>query len=164
MPLIEEIPIATVAARTHGWAYVPDTGPVKSTLRTPAAKRGAGRDGVNRGDISAKQAKQIQARLDALDRENHRDVAVPVPSRTRTTKITPNVRRILQYSRTFAHYLAEEEAQATTAGPAIGATPTALHREGTQRQRPGRKATQPAAAMPPPPTPVKQETKNFARC
>jgi zinc finger HIT domain-containing protein 1 len=40
-------------------------------------------------------------------------------------KITPNVRRILTYQRTFAHYLADEEAQLAQSGGANTPTATA---------------------------------------
>jgi hypothetical protein len=82
MPLIEELPTATATRVSHGWAYVPDTGPAKSILPPGSRKRGTVRDGAtNRGDGSAKQAKIIQARLADLDKENYKDANIPIPYR-----------------------------------------------------------------------------------
>lgn len=82
MPLIEELPTTTAAHVSHGWAYVPDTGPAKGVIPPGSRKRGAARDGTaNRADGSAKQAKIIQARLADLDKENYKDSTIPIPPR-----------------------------------------------------------------------------------
>jgi zinc finger HIT domain-containing protein 1 len=84
MPLIEELPTTTATRISHGWAYVPDTGPAKAILPPGSRKRGAAKDSAgNRADGSAKQAKIIQARLADLDKENYKDTAVPIPPRTK---------------------------------------------------------------------------------
>ena len=79
MPLIEELPTTTAARVSHGWAYVPDTGPAKAVIPPGSRKRGAARDGTaSRADGSAKQAKIIQARLADLDKENYKDSTIPI--------------------------------------------------------------------------------------
>ena len=84
MPLIEELPTTTTTRASHGWAYVPDTGPTKAILPPGNRKRGAARDSAaNRGDGSAKQAKIVQARLADLEKENYKDTVIPIPSRQR---------------------------------------------------------------------------------
>jgi zinc finger HIT domain-containing protein 1 len=82
MPLIEELPTTTASRVSHGWAYVPDTGPAKAILPPGSRKRGAARDGAaNRADGTAKQAKIVQARLADLDKENYKDTTIPIPPR-----------------------------------------------------------------------------------
>jgi len=79
MPLIEELPTATSARVTHGWAYVPDTGPAK-VLLPGNRKRGLARESAaNRGDTTAKQQKIIQARLNDLEKENYKDATIHIP-------------------------------------------------------------------------------------
>lgn len=119
MPLIEELPVTSTIKASHGWAYVPDTGPIAA--QQPGArdrKRAAAATTKHTANASAKQQKAIQQRLDSLNKENFKDgVTVPIPARSGASarekagkKITPNVRRILTYQRGFAHYLADEEA------------------------------------------------------
>jgi zinc finger HIT domain-containing protein 1 len=82
MPLIEELPTTTATRISHGWAYVPDTGPTKAILPPGSRKRGAARDGAtSRADGAAKQAKVIQARLADLDKENYKETTIQIPSR-----------------------------------------------------------------------------------
>ena len=84
MPLIEELPTTSTTRASHGWAYVPDTGPAKALLQPGGRKRGVGRDGAaNRGDVSAKQQKIVQARLADLEKENYKDTAIPIPARAK---------------------------------------------------------------------------------
>jgi hypothetical protein len=84
MPLIEELPTTNATRISHGWAYVPDTGPAKAVLPPGGRKRGAARDGAaNRADGSAKQAKILQARLADLDKENYKDTTIPIPPRAK---------------------------------------------------------------------------------
>jgi zinc finger HIT domain-containing protein 1 len=142
MPLIEEIPLHTPGARVQpGWAYVPTDPSTTQPLlvaQAPAARKRARLDpsalnsstAASPHHISAKQQKAIDARLRDLDRENYKDVAVPIPKRdpsefagaakttaqAPTNKKSSNVRRILGYSRGFAHYLADEEAAIAAGG------------------------------------------------
>lgn len=123
MPLIEELPVTSTIKASHGWAYVPDTGPIAA--QQPGSrdrKRVAAATSRNAATASAKHAKGIQQRLDSLNKENYKDgVVVPIPARSGAgagasarekagKKMTGNVRRILTYQRGFAHYLADEEA------------------------------------------------------
>ena len=142
MPLIEELPVSNSTARpSHGWAYVADNGGNAQLPSAPLKSRKRGRDGgaavttqaAHR--LSAKQEKAIQQRLSDLGKENHRDVHIPIPKREggragKERKTTQNVRRILAYSRTFQHYLADEEAGVNVYGSAgvVAANPaTAAH-------------------------------------
>jgi zinc finger HIT domain-containing protein 1 len=63
-------------------------------------------------------------------------------------KITPNVRRILMYQRTFAHYLADEEAQLAQSGGPNPPTVTAT----VSKTNPPRTTPAGAGAVPGPPT------------
>lgn len=81
---VEEVPDSS-AALTPGWtyAYVPDTGfdPAKAAI-TPALGRKRGvREPAGRGDLSSRQQTAIIRHLAELDRENHRDVPIPVKSK-----------------------------------------------------------------------------------
>ncbi|KEF63476.1 uncharacterized protein A1O9_01454 [Exophiala aquamarina CBS 119918] len=130
MPLIEELPVNNSTTRpSHGWTYVTDNASGGQPSSGPFKSRKRGRDGgatvtaqaANR--LSAKQEKAIQQRLNDLGKENHRDVHIPIPKREgrkagKERKTTQNVRRILGYSRTFQHYLADEEAGTNPYGSA----------------------------------------------
>jgi len=129
MPLIEELPVTSATTRpSHGWTYVTDNASGTQLPTAPLKSRKRGRDGApittqaaNR--LSAKQEKAIQQRLNDLGKENHRDVHIPIPKREgpkagKERKTTQNVRRILGYSRTFQHYLADEEAGTNPYGSA----------------------------------------------
>lgn len=108
--LIEELPITATKPSAPGWAYVPEVAPLPSQIPGNRKRAAAQRYGVA---SSAKREKGIERRLEALNRENYKDVHIPIPKSNRERdqkKVTPNVRRILGYSRTFAHYLADEEA------------------------------------------------------
>lgn len=120
MSLVEELPTTAPLKVSHGWAYVPDTGPI--TAAQPGSrsdrKRTAAAATTTAAQVNhrSKQEKAIQARLDALNRENPKDgVHVPIPLRTggiserdKGRKMTSNVKRILTYQRGFQHYLAED--------------------------------------------------------
>lgn len=129
MPLIEVLPLNTSHRTQPGWAYVADTAGQPSTSsgaplaqnRKRAARFNA--SGPDAARTSAKQQKAIEARLKDLDKENYRDVALPIPKRgegrdapKQQKKQTSNVRRIMGYSRGFAHYLADEEAALAAGG------------------------------------------------
>ncbi|KAL2402348.1 hypothetical protein ABEF95_001241 [Exophiala dermatitidis] len=158
MPLIEELPVATTTARpSHGWAYVPADGSNTPLPAAPLGSRKRGRDALGtatataslsvsaKNKLSAKQEKAIQQRLNDLGKENYRDGAhIPVPKRDggNKTKTTSNVRRILAYSRTFQHYLADEEAGVNVYGsagigiglPADGGAPGSARASQQQRK------------------------------
>ncbi|EHY58011.1 hypothetical protein ABEF92_003065 [Exophiala dermatitidis] len=158
MPLIEELPVASTTGRpSHGWAYVPADGSNNPLPAAPLGSRKRGRDALGtatataslsvsaRNKLSAKQEKAIQQRLNDLGKENYRDGAhIPVPKRDggNRTKTTSNVRRILAYSRTFQHYLADEEAGVNVYGsagigiglPADGGAPGSARASQQQRK------------------------------
>jgi|SRR5947207_3526208 len=83
MPHIEVLPNSSSHA-APGWAYVVDTGySSASTASKPAGvrKRG-GRDlGAGRADVSSRQNNAIIRHLAELDRENHKEVHIPVPAK-----------------------------------------------------------------------------------
>lgn len=149
MPLLEVLPSSTQTS-APGWAYVPDTGldPVKAGhIPQNPRKRTAGRHGAAVGpgiDLSARQQAAFQKRLAELDRDNARDVTIAIPSRAKEREggpkapkgKTPATRRILLAQKTFANYLADEEALAAqqlgdtgtpapiaASSPALGSSP-----------------------------------------
>ena len=117
MPGIEVLPNST-SISAPGWAYVPDNGfdPSKTAIQPSGARKRAARTaGLAAGDTTARQQNAISKHLLELDKDNHRDVQIPVPARFKDktvakVKTTPNVRRILTSQKTFANHLADEEA------------------------------------------------------
>lgn len=174
MPLIEELPVTTTHRTSHGWAYVPDIKPQQQPLQK---KRGAAKiHAAAKGDISAKQQKVIQSRLNDLDKENYKDTTIPIPAKSKEKagrRVTPNVRRILTYQRTFAHYLADEEAQlaqsgnATTVPTLLPQTPTvgrSSSLRGTNtKQTPMQPPPRPGSAKRTPATATATPTPNVKR-
>ena len=71
-----------------GWAYVPDTGlnPAVAALQ-PSSRKRPRTTGPNTAahaqDTTAKQDAKLMRELAALDRENHKDVSIPIPVRHR---------------------------------------------------------------------------------
>lgn len=120
MPHIEVIPITSGAAPAPGWAYVPDTGydPSKVAINPSARKRTARQNVGGAPDLTARQQTQLHKRIAELDQDNQKEVALPAkvkeggstPREKAGRKMTPAVRKILQSGRTFAHWLADEEA------------------------------------------------------
>ncbi|KAL8920237.1 MAG: hypothetical protein Q9172_004590 [Xanthocarpia lactea] len=117
MPGIEVLPNST-SITAPGWAYVPDIGfdPSKTPIQPSGARKRAARTaGLTGGDTTARQQNATLKHLLELDKDNHRDVHIPVPARFKDktgakVKTTPNVRRILTSQKTFANHLADEEA------------------------------------------------------
>lgn len=68
-----------------GWAYVPDTGvnPAVGTLQPSSRKRPRTTGPAFNQDTNAKQDAKLIRELAALDRDNHKDVSIPVPVRHR---------------------------------------------------------------------------------
>ncbi|KAL4979039.1 hypothetical protein BDW66DRAFT_157585 [Aspergillus desertorum] len=119
---------------TPGWTYVPDKGfdPAKAAIAPTTGRKRGIRDPA-RTDVSSRQANAIVRHLAELDRENHRDVAIAIPARKESqpresatrgtrTKVTSNVRRILQSQKTFRNYLDDEEAALAQAASSVGAS------------------------------------------
>ncbi|KAG4443693.1 hypothetical protein IFR05_000782 [Cadophora sp. M221] len=108
-------------APAPGWAYVPDTGVNASAaaLQPSSRKRARNQNVASSHETTARQDAKILRDLAALDRENAKDVSIPVPIRHRDNagrvshgKVTSGVRKILQSQKTFANYLSDFEALA----------------------------------------------------
>lgn len=143
MPLIEELPVTGPTRVSHGWAYVPDTGPIPAMAPPGSRKRNRNDAGTTNATATAKQQKAVQQRLEGLDKENYKDnVPVPIPVKASANfrdnksgrKMTSNVRRILTYQRTFQHYLADEEAGLGGAAAAAQTSTPNLQRTDSRRK------------------------------
>lgn len=118
------------AAPTPGWTYVADRGRTQAAAAPTLSRKRGIRDAGKGGDISSRRANAIARHIAELDRENQRDVAIPVPvkqakeagARGTRAKTTSNVRRILQSQKTFRNHLDDEEAAINNAGGAVGTT------------------------------------------
>jgi zinc finger HIT domain-containing protein 1 len=123
MPLVE-ILTTSKSHTTPGWAYVPDTS-FRSSQATKASaggrKRGIREPAGRTTNLTSRQNQAIIRHLAELDRENHREnVHIAVPARKDSQKVdhgrptkskmTSNVRRILQSQKTFKNHLDDEEA------------------------------------------------------
>jgi zinc finger HIT domain-containing protein 1 len=75
---------STTTKNTPGWAYVPDTGPALPAALQPTNRKRAARNqpALSLSDLSAREETRIRKDLEALDRDNHRDVHIPIPPRT----------------------------------------------------------------------------------
>ncbi|CCD56980.1 similar to HIT finger domain protein [Botrytis cinerea T4] len=101
-----------------GYAYVPDVANAPQIGLQPSARRARGPAGVGLGaETTKKQDAKILRELAQLDRENHRDVNIPVTGgrgkeggRRNQSKLTPSVRKILASQKTFANHLSDFEA------------------------------------------------------
>jgi zinc finger HIT domain-containing protein 1 len=82
---VQEIPNSK-SITAPGWAYVPDTGisPSVAALQ-PVSKKRAARSLPNASahETTARQDAKILRDLTALDKENHKDVQIPVPIKHR---------------------------------------------------------------------------------
>ncbi|KAM7208011.1 hypothetical protein V8F20_001557 [Naviculisporaceae sp. PSN 640] len=106
---------STKTKNAPGWAYVPDVGPSPSAaaLQPANRKRARNQTVLSASDLSARQEAKIRKDLEALDRDIHKDAAIPIPLKggaSRTQKHTPNVRKILQSQKTFANHLDDYQA------------------------------------------------------
>ncbi|TGZ83434.1 hypothetical protein EX30DRAFT_339610 [Ascodesmis nigricans] len=120
MPTIEILPQTQSTHSHHGvnWAYttLPPAHSVSGTLPSGTSGRGQ-RARANNYENSAARQRQINARISELEKDNYRDVVIPIPKsdakrasyRSRHTA-TQNVRRVLQSQKTFVNHLADEEA------------------------------------------------------
>ncbi|TGO81947.1 hypothetical protein BPOR_0963g00010 [Botrytis porri] len=124
-----------------GYAYVPDVSKTPQIGLQPSARRARGPAGAGLGaETTKKQDAKIFRELAQLDRDNHRDVNIPVTGggrgkeggRGNQTKLTPSVRKILASQKTFANHLSDFEALSSlpsstsnsTSTPQQPATPT----------------------------------------
>ncbi|KAL1847918.1 hypothetical protein Plec18170_008331 [Paecilomyces lecythidis] len=187
MPLVEVLTTST--SLQPGWTYVPDNGfdPSKAAIKPGVGRKRAVRDG-GRTDISSRENTAIVRHLAELDRENHRDVQIPIPTRPQKdaaargsrNKTTSNVRRILQSQKTFRNYLDDEEAflaqasqhQSTAAGhrgsiakitkPAARRSATPAAAVSASKPEKGRQQKQPSAAPSATPTAAPSEPGDSA--
>ncbi|KAH8675386.1 HIT zinc finger protein [Xylariales sp. PMI_506] len=107
---------STRTTNAPGWAYVPDTGPHPSIAPGAAQSRKRARHAganLSYADLNARQEAKIRKELEILNRDNSRDLVIPIPpkksgregGRTGQGKHTANVRKILQSQKTFANHL-----------------------------------------------------------
>ncbi|KAK4217707.1 hypothetical protein QBC37DRAFT_414431 [Rhypophila decipiens] len=107
---------STKTKNAPGWAYVPDVGPSPSAaaLQPANRKRARNQTALSLSDLSARQDAKIRKELEALDRDIHKDAAIPIPTKgggaSRSQKHTPNVRKISQSQKTFANHLDDYQA------------------------------------------------------
>ncbi|KAE8373724.1 hypothetical protein BDV26DRAFT_271380 [Aspergillus bertholletiae] len=156
---VELLP-STTTHLTPGWTYVPDRGfdPAKAAITPTIGRKRGIREPGSRGDVSSRQANAIIRHLAELDRENHKDVHIPIPVKQKDAagrgtrgKVTSNVRRILQSQKTFRNYLDDEEAalaqaaQATTQRPPANKVtkPSSLRRSSTPATTPKPESSRP---------------------
>lgn len=80
MPLVEVLTTST--SLQPGWTYVPDNGfdPSKAAIKPGLGRKRTVRDG-GRTDLTSRENTAIVRHLAELDRENHRDVQIPIPTR-----------------------------------------------------------------------------------
>ncbi|OJJ64524.1 hypothetical protein ASPSYDRAFT_39256 [Aspergillus sydowii CBS 593.65] len=79
---VEVIPNTSSSHVTPGWTYVADKGfdSAKAAIAPTTGRKRGIRDPA-RTDVSSRQANAIARHLAELDRENHRDVAIAIPTR-----------------------------------------------------------------------------------
>ena len=84
MPRIDVLP-TSAAAPTPGYALIPDTRGTSQNAGQPVAgrKRAARRSGFEGGDTTVRQQNAVLKHLAELDKDNPKDVHVPVPSKHR---------------------------------------------------------------------------------
>ncbi|MCJ1397663.1 hypothetical protein MMC11_000859 [Xylographa trunciseda] len=119
MPTIEVLPNST-SISAPGWTYVPDTGydPSKAPIQAGPRKRNARIAGTSGGDTTARQNTAILKRLADLDKDNSKDVQISIPHKQKDASgrvskgKTAVTRKILVAQKTFANYIADEEALA----------------------------------------------------
>lgn len=139
MPLIEVVANSTKTEKP-GWTYVADTGydRTKAPIQQPTSrKRNARIQDTTDAGLTARQSTALAKRVAELEKDNSRDLAVPVPGKRSKAK-NPSTKKILESQRTFAHYLADEEAMAA-------------NETETAQAKSSRAAARKSSGMPPPP-------------
>ena len=112
---------STRTKNAPGWAYVPDTGlslAAQAALQPTNRKRAArNQPGLSHSDVSVRLDAKVRKDLEALDRDTHKDVNIPIPPKASGSgagrsqqKYTANVRKILQSQKTFANHLDDYQA------------------------------------------------------
>lgn len=75
---------STKTTHAPGWAYVPDTGINPSPALPSNRKRARNQPGagpLSLSDATARQEAKVRKELELLDRDNQRDVNIPIPPR-----------------------------------------------------------------------------------
>ncbi|PKY03261.1 hypothetical protein P168DRAFT_319790 [Aspergillus campestris IBT 28561] len=165
---IELLPNSSSHA-TPGWTYVPDRrdrgfDPAKAAI-TPAVGRKRGIRDPGRADLSSRQNNAIVRHLAELDRENHKDVSIPIPvkqqkdasGRGTRGKVTSNVRRILQSQKTFRNHLDDEEAAQAQAAQTATQRPAPAQVSRLTKPSSSRRSSTPATASKPEPSSSRQK-------
>jgi len=82
MPHVEVL-TSSAPSTTPGWTYVPDTGfdPSQAAIQPTVGRKRGIREPGGRTDITSRQQTAIVRHLAELDRENHRDVHIPIPTK-----------------------------------------------------------------------------------
>ena len=78
---VEVLPNST-AIKAPGWALVPDTGrgPSQPALQATSKRgRAARASNLGGGDTTVRQENAVLKHLADLDKDNHRDIQIPVP-------------------------------------------------------------------------------------
>lgn len=77
---VEVLPGSSTHA-TPGWTYVPDRGfdPAKAAIAPTLGRKRGIREPGRGTDLSSRQTNAIIRHLAELDRENHKDVQIPIP-------------------------------------------------------------------------------------
>ncbi|KAK4186150.1 hypothetical protein QBC35DRAFT_464953 [Podospora australis] len=165
--VIEVAGIQTKA--TPGWAYVPDTGPLPSTLQPANRKRAArNQPGLSLTDLTTRQENKLRKDLELLNRDNPRDVNIPIPHKAgggrARDKHTPNVRKILQSQKTFANHLDDYQALLALAetNPAAAAALTAPQTKPATPAAASGKSASPAVTPAPTPAATNQSKRSQA--
>ena len=81
MPGVEVLP-NSASIKTPGWALVPDTGrtlPQATPQSTTKRSRAARVSNLAGGDTTIRQQNAVLKHLADLDKDNYRDVQIPVP-------------------------------------------------------------------------------------
>ncbi|KAK2750587.1 hypothetical protein FQN57_002658 [Myotisia sp. PD_48] len=115
--------ISGSSATTPGWAYVPNTKYNNPVGKRAGRKRAAREIASGPSDLTSRQRGAIVKHLSELDKENHKDVHIPVPARQNRenapkgtrSKTSSNVRKILNSQKTFKNHLDDERANPSSA-------------------------------------------------
>jgi zinc finger HIT domain-containing protein 1 len=75
---------STKTTNAPGWAYVPDTAINPAAAIQPTNRKRAARNqgNLSSSDASARQDAKIRRELEALNRDNQKDVNIPIPPKT----------------------------------------------------------------------------------
>ena len=94
---IEVLPSATSTA-TPGYALIPDTRGLPQIAAPPVSSRKrAGRNkGYVGGDNTVRQQNAVLKHLAELDKDSHRDVQIPIPSKQKDNPARGSLKRIVR--------------------------------------------------------------------